>query len=61
MDVIYFSTDELKKANLSSGFRNEEYISRNLLKDMGKMIPRKGRLVPADPDLFETLFVCNVC
>lgn len=33
------------------GLKNEKDISRNLLKDMEKMIPRKGRLVPADPDL----------
>ena len=41
------------------GLEDKEKISRNLLQDLEKMIPRKGRLVPADPDLPEPLFVCN--
>ena len=41
--------------------KDEENICWNLLKDMEKMSHRKGRLVPADSDLFEPLFVSNVC
>lgn len=43
----------------SIGLEDEPDILRNLRQDLEKMIPRKGRLVPADPDLPESLFVGN--